>query len=363
MSYPYTIPGSPMSLWDGTPIDHHVDRPTVHLSRDGNFRRYNQYIIDGLDAAEYNVSEVEDGCDLHMLLDAEEAKFTDKEELRKELERLGLPFLRQYPMDSNITKVTHPVILKTKSGKGGADKFVLNAYKIFPNGSALWNAVGNESSIITPEQFLQSYIVEEAVYEPGFVVNKVLAFVMIDPNSVCRVIRVDEQKFTQRFRGTVMDEGIGRPTTIHNQAILDIAKPIVDNSILRSCFLYMQCIVHDGVYYFNDADVCVPRVYAGPLNKYLPQHIKFIYGEVPFEDVTIPTEYTVARVITSMKGDYTTHLNLLESSHAAYGAHYWIQRFDSNPTVVVGKYLLFTSGDTEQEAMDKMNAYVNFLTK
>jgi hypothetical protein len=157
-----------------------------------------------------------------------------------------------------------------------------------------------------------------------------------------------------------LDLAIRRPTNAHVAVMEEMAKKVADYRRFRNCCLYIQAIIKNGVYYYNDADVCIPKLYAVALNKYLPEHLNFMFDQV--SDITIPTEYVVTKTLTSLKGAKETHLNLLESRAAQYNAFYWIQRFNFNPADEVGRYMLMTSGNTEEAALDTMNAWVEYLT-
>jgi hypothetical protein len=361
----FVVAGNVLDPWDRVPWNDFPGKPKIFIpSGEPYENRQYKYIFDGLRAAELNTTlNEEEGyarlvttCPLYL---------RHKPTHHDLLVEMGLPTLAYYPFDRDVLMgVTHPIVMKPGFGKNSYDRHSQHSYRVFPNGPALLGALNRDGAPYGDDVMKKQYFIQESAAQPNGTVNKILALVLINGRKQIRCFHVDEQTWTPRVRSTNLDLAIRRPTTTHNAVVENIAQKFADRYQdwgLKNCCLYIQAIIKDGVYYYTDGDICIPKVYAVALNKYLPEHLNFMYDQRD-PDITIPTEYVVTKTLTSLRGAKETHLDLLESRAAQYNAFYWIQRFNFNPAEEVGRYMVMTSGDTEEEAMDKMNAWVEYLT-
>ena len=364
----FVVPGNVLEPWDRVPWNDYPGKPLIYIPSGGpgggyESRQY-QYVFDGLRAANLNTTLNKEESDATLITTCP-FYLRDKSFMRGCLEEMELPTLAHYPFDRDILRtVNSSVIMKPKQGKNSYDKDVRNSYRVFPNGNALLAALNQENIPFDDVLMKKRYVIEESAALPSGNVSKVLAMVLINGQGEFRVFHIDEQTWTPRGRTNNLDLAIRRPNSAHVEPMEQMARKFIAKFYewgLKNCCLYLQCIIKDGVYYYVDGDVVIPKVYAVALNKYLPEHLNFMFDQ-RMSDITIPTEYVVTKTLTSLKGAKETHLNLLESRAAQYNAFYWIQRFNFNPTEEVGRYMLITSGDTEEQAMDTMNAWVEYLT-
>lgn len=359
----FYTPGSPMSPWDRVPWSNFSGKPTVYAKSEPNFERFRQFkfVFDGLRAAQLNVSLSPGDFTLET---QPPMSLRDKIFLHDVLKAAEKPVLNQYRFErSVIAEITNPIIMKPQFGKGGYDRTFRSVYKIFQNGNQLLNSLDNEqNNPYTDDQLMALYFIEDAVYEPGLVTNKVLAFCLINGSGQVKVPHVDEQKWSLKIRGQSLDEAVRRPITTHDAAIADLATAVASAYNLRNCCLYVQAILHDGVYYFNDADVRIPTIYAKTQNAYLANHLLYMFDQV--SDITRSPDYVFTRTLTSLFGDdYTTHLQLLEDNVNDYeGGFYWIQRYCTIPADENGSYMLMTKGSTEAFARNEMDDFVASVT-
>lgn len=359
----FYVPGSPMSPWDRVPWSNFSGKPTVYAKSEPSVERFRQFkfVFDGLKAAQLNVSLTSGNFTLET---QPPFSLRDKVALHNVLVTAGKPVLKQYPFDrAIIAAITTPVIMKPKYGKGGYDRTFKSVYKIFQSGNQLLNSLNNEqNNPYNDDQLAGLYFVEEALYEPGLITNKVLAFCLINGSGQVKVPHVDEQKWSLKIRGQSLDEAVRRPTTTHNAAVADLAATVANAYNLRNCCLYVQCILHNGIYYFNDADVRIPTIYAKTQNAYLANHLLYMFDQV--SNITVSPDYVFTRTLTSLFGDdYTTHLQLLENNVNDYeGGFYWIQRYCTIPAEENGSYMLMTKSSTEALARNEMDDFVASVT-
>lgn len=371
--YNFVVPGTVLDAWDRVPWNDFPGEPTVYVPSEATWgspvveaRQY-KYIFDAMYEANLNVTNTPGEGDKE-LMTVVPGYLRLKTELTKHLKELGIPTLTEVPFDpTTIRDINYPCLLKPTQGKNSFDVAMPIAYKTFPNGNALLAALRASNHNKADEIITKQYFIQESAAQQNGQVEKILAFVLINGNKEVRVVHVDEQTWTPRVRSTNLDLAIRRPeVTVHNAVCEDIAQKFAnyfhDMPIepLKNCCLYIQCIIKDGVYYYTDADVCIPKVYARALRHHLSEHLRFMFDAAT--DVTIPSEYVVTRTLTSLRGAKETHRDLLESRVDQYEGFYWIQRFNYNPAEEVGRYMLITSGATEVEALEKMTNWVEYLT-
>lgn len=371
--YKFVVPGTVLDAWDRIPWSDFPGEPTVFVPSESDYNspvvenRQYKYIFDALREANLNTT-LTANAETKMLMTTVPSYLRIKTELTEYLTELGIPTLREVPFDpSTIGSINYQCLLKPKMGKNSFDASMPIAYMTYPNGNALMAALRASTHSKTDELIGKQYFIQESAAAPNGRVTKILAFVLINGNKEVRVVHVDEQTWSPRVRSTNLDLAVRRPeVTAHNAVCEDIALKFAEKfhdypeEPLKNCCLYIQCIIKDGVYYYTDADVCIPKVYARALRHHLSEHLRFMFDAAT--DVTIPSEYVVTRTLTSLKGAKETHRDLLESRVDQYEGFYWIQRFNYNPAEEVGRYMLITSGATEVEALEKMTNWVEYLT-
>jgi len=369
----FVVPGTVLDAWDRVPWNDFPGEPTIYVPSEETWgspvveaRQY-RYIFDALREANLNVTTTEGQGDKE-LMTVVPGYLRVKTDLSQYLTELNIPTLREVPFDpATIGSINYKCLLKPVQGKNSFDSQMPIAYMTYPNGNALLAALRQSNHSKTDEVIAKQYFIQESAAAPNGTVEKILAFVLINGNKEVRVVHVDEQTWTPRVRSTNLDMAIRKPeVTTHNAWCEDVALKFADYfhdiqaEPLKNCCLYIQAIIKDGVYYYTDADVCIPKVYARALRHHLSEHLRFMFDAAT--DVTIPSEYVVTRTLTSLRGPKETHRDLLESRVGQYEGFYWIQRFNFNPAEEVGRYMLITSGDTEQEAVEKMANWVEYLT-
>ena len=369
----FVVPNTVLDAWDRIPWSDFPGEPTVFIPSEDTYdtpiveNRQYKYIFDALREANLNTTLTRDGGSKE-LMTMVPSYLREKTLFSEHLRELNIPTLQEFPFDRQaIQQLNFPVLLKPVQGKNSFDAAMPIAYMTYPNGNALLSALDRSTHSKDDDLIAKQYFIQESAAAQNGEVTKILAFVLINGNKEVRVVHVDDQVWTPRTRSTNLDLAIRNPNvTAHNAFCEDVALKFAEKfheeelQPLKNCCLYIQAIIKDGVYYYTDADVCIPKVYARALRHHLSEHLRFMFDAAT--DVTIPSEYVVTKTLVSLKNAKETHRDLLESRVEQYEGFYWIQRFNFNPTEEVGRYMLITSGNTETEAVEKMNDWVEYLT-
>lgn len=371
--YRFVVPNTVLDAWDRVPWNDFPGEPTIFVPSEADYgtpvveNRQYKYIFDAMREANLNTTLTPDE-NTKELVTMCPPYLREKFQFSEYLRELGIPTLQEFPFDrTTVRSLNFPILLKPKQGKNSFDASMPIAYMTYPNGRVLLAALDAANHNKDDTLISKQYFIQESAAAPNGNVTKILAFVLINGKKEVRVVHVDEQTWTPRVRSTNLDMAIRRPeVTAHNavceEIALKFAERFHDEQVmpLKNCCLYIQCIIKDGVYYYTDADVCIPKVYARALRHRLSEHLRWMFDAAT--EVTIPSEYVVTRTLTSLKNSKETHLNLLQSRVDQYEGFYWIQRFNFNPAEEVGRYMLITSGATEVEAVEKMTNWVEYLT-